>query len=173
MKLPMFSARISYQLHCNYINISYIRCYHSISTHFLMGIMTNALRYNPKTVFYKPILFLNIEYIWIERNKQNSRAATNDYFHYRSICLFLFSLLVVWSIKCQNMVKHVDQMFPKAQGDVLKCPVLSTTKRYSIYYYRRLKKNQHRTYLHFRGWYHIINLLCYPLIINNNCWPLR
>uniref|UniRef100_A0A8C9XF15 Uncharacterized protein n=1 Tax=Sander lucioperca TaxID=283035 RepID=A0A8C9XF15_SANLU len=31
------------------------------------------------------------------------------------------------------MVTNVDQCFPKVQDDVLKCLVLSTTQRYSVY----------------------------------------
>lgn len=32
--------------------------------------------------------------------------------------------VVVWSIKCEEMVKHLDQRFLKSQSDVLNCLVL-------------------------------------------------
>lgn len=36
------------------------------------------------------------------------------------------------SLNCQKMVKIGDELFPKAQYDVLKCLVLSETQRYSV-----------------------------------------
>lgn len=41
------------------------------------------------------------------------RVVTNDYFHYRWI------RLVVWSIKCEEMVKNVGSLLLKAKGNVL------------------------------------------------------
>ena len=52
------------------------------------------------------------------------RTATTDYFHSLLICW-----LVVLSIKCHKMVKNCGSVFPKAQDDILKCLVLSTTQR--------------------------------------------
>ena len=48
--------------------------------------------------------------------------------------------ILVWFIKCQQMVENVDQCFPKAHDDVLKCLILSTTQRYSVHCHRGEKK---------------------------------
>ena len=43
--------------------------------------------------------------------------------------------------------KKCRPVFPKAQGDVLKCLVLSTTQRYSVYCHRGGKKAEN---IHFK-----------------------
>ena len=40
----------------------------------------------------------------------------------------------------ENGKKNVDKMFPKAQDDILKCLILSTTQKYSVYCHRGGKK---------------------------------
>lgn len=52
------------------------------------------------------------------------KASTIDYFYCLVIYCNIFQLIVVvWSVKCQKMVKNVD----KCSDEILKCLVLSTT----------------------------------------------
>ncbi len=59
--------------------------------------------------------------------------------------------LVVWSIKCQKMVKNVDQCFPKPKV-ACTCLVLSTTQRYSAYCHRETRMYSHSRSRNQRIW---------------------
>ena len=59
--------------------------------------------------------------------------------HFQTPKLFSFQLF--------NLLIIVDQCFPKAQDDILKCLVLSTTQRYSVYCHRREKKLEQYSHL--------------------------
>lgn len=71
--------------------------------------INNEIRYQQLHGTPKPYLF---------------KASTIDYFYCLVIYCNIFQLIVVvWSVKCQKMVKNVD----KCSGEILKCLVLSTT----------------------------------------------
>lgn len=81
--------------------------------------INNEIRYQQLHGTPKPYLF---------------KASTIDYFYCLVIYCNIFQLIVVvWSVKCQKMVKNVD----KCSGEILKCLVLSTTWRYLVYFHRK------------------------------------
>lgn len=73
----------------------------------------------------------------------SSRNATSQYFHFRFILCYPSSCLVYNMSKNGEKCRSVP---PGAWDDVLKCLVLSTTKRYAVYCQRGVKQKWNENY---------------------------
>ncbi len=73
-----------------------------------------------------------------------TRAASNKYFHFGFIC-WLFSQLIVYSIKCQKSVKNAHLSFP--ESNVMSFVQTTAQNTKTPYLFSQMKKTNKSSHL--------------------------